>query len=92
MVTLAEIGRGYGLGVSSHQKATPWFEGRAFMGEGREKSQRPPIQPPWSRHTGSCCWGGCCTSLRERGSEQREGPSTWIEAIDAPGTNGVGHG
>lgn len=58
MVTLAEIGRGYGLGVSSHQKATPWFEGRAFMGEGREKSQRPPIQPPWSRHTGSCCWGG----------------------------------
>lgn len=57
MVTLAEIGRGYGLGVSSHQKGTPWFEGRASMGEGREKSPRPPIQPPRSRHTGSCCWG-----------------------------------
>lgn len=47
MLTLAEIGPGYGLGVSSHQKATPWFEGRAFVGEGREKSQRPPLQPPW---------------------------------------------
>lgn len=46
MVTLAEIGRGYGLGVSSYQKVTPWFEGRAFMGEGREKGEKPTAPHP----------------------------------------------